>query len=65
MLSMVSMFSCPYCGSRNIQPMVEVHLLKSEVSADSDIISLRGKLTINDSGNGKSEFVITKRRIVE
>lgn len=65
MLSMVPMFSCPYCGSGNIPPMVEVHLLKSEVSADSDIISVRGKLTINNSGNGKSEFVINNGRIVE
>ncbi len=57
MFSMVPIASCPYCGTGDIPSMIEVKTLKA-IKWTEEPITLRGKFTINDSGDSRSVFFL-------
>jgi hypothetical protein len=65
MLSMVPLYSCPYCGTGEVPPMIEVHLSETAVNDIADVINVRGRLVINAIDDGKSLFYLMQAKLIE
>lgn len=57
MFSVVPTEQCPFCGQGDIPSMIEVHALKPLPYSEKPV-KIRGKLVLNESGDGNSEIYL-------